>query len=237
MNTTPSTSASSTPPRDTADAVDDHDALFDADPATLLDDTADPAPRTQEHECVTTSQRGGLATHGDAAEAQLAGWIDAIVDHDERALTALYDATVTRVYAVVLRNDIPSPLAPESDEEKGEGEGEAKKDEGKDEKKDGKVDAPKKPDPVRVDLDALDQRMVSLPLSSRDFVGLRVGKAGRLFAIEPAPSLTGCGTGTRRNEYGRPASVTSTYSKRWAVAPSTPQSPAVSRTTPQSATL
>lgn len=103
MNTTPSTSASSTPPRDTADAVDDHDALFDADPATLLDDTADPAPRSQEHECVATSLRGGPATHGDAAETQLAGWIDAIVDHDERALTALYDATVSRVYAVVLR--------------------------------------------------------------------------------------------------------------------------------------
>jgi len=96
------------------------------------------------------------------------------------------------VYAAVLRNDIPSPLAPESDEEKGEDEAEkdgkesgAKKpDPAREEKKDAKAEEEKKPEPVRVDLDALDQRIVSLPLPSRDFVGLRAGKAGRLFAIE-----------------------------------------------------
>jgi RNA polymerase sigma-70 factor (ECF subfamily) len=39
----------------------------------------------------------------DADDARLAAWIDAIVDHDERALSALYDATVSRVHALVLR--------------------------------------------------------------------------------------------------------------------------------------
>lgn len=38
-----------------------------------------------------------------ADDAQLAAWIDAIVDHDERALAALYDATLARVYGLALR--------------------------------------------------------------------------------------------------------------------------------------
>jgi RNA polymerase sigma-70 factor (ECF subfamily) len=37
------------------------------------------------------------------SEGRLAEWIDAIVDHDERALAALYDATMSRVYHIVLR--------------------------------------------------------------------------------------------------------------------------------------
>lgn len=36
-------------------------------------------------------------------DAQLAAWIAAIVDHDERALLALYEATLSRVYGLVLR--------------------------------------------------------------------------------------------------------------------------------------
>lgn len=42
------------------------------------------------------------------SEAQLAEWLDAVVDRDERALAALYDATVHRVYGLVrriVRND------------------------------------------------------------------------------------------------------------------------------------
>lgn len=36
-------------------------------------------------------------------DERLAAWIDRIVDHDERALAALYDATLSRVYGLVLR--------------------------------------------------------------------------------------------------------------------------------------
>lgn len=36
-------------------------------------------------------------------DAQLEAWIAAIVDHDERALMALYEATLSRVYGLVLR--------------------------------------------------------------------------------------------------------------------------------------
>jgi RNA polymerase sigma factor (sigma-70 family) len=38
-----------------------------------------------------------------ATEKQLAAWIDAIVDQDERALAALYDATFARTYGMVRR--------------------------------------------------------------------------------------------------------------------------------------
>lgn len=48
-----------------------------------------------------TPPASGLARQ--ASEAQLVQWIDAIVDQDERALAALYDATVTRVFGIVQR--------------------------------------------------------------------------------------------------------------------------------------
>lgn len=38
-----------------------------------------------------------------ASDEQLAAWIDGMVDRDERALAALYDATLSRVYGLVLR--------------------------------------------------------------------------------------------------------------------------------------
>ena len=67
------------------------------DPAALFDD-AEPPPDADEpapaieHGCAVA-----------ASDADIAGWIGRIVLHDERALAALYDATLSRVYAVVLR--------------------------------------------------------------------------------------------------------------------------------------
>ena len=46
-------------------------------------------------------------------EAQLVAWIAAIVDHDERALAALYDATFTRVFGLVKRIVRSAALAEE----------------------------------------------------------------------------------------------------------------------------
>jgi tricorn protease len=113
------------------------------------------------------------------------------------------------VYAVVLRNDTPSPLAPESDEEKvaeektTEKAGE-KKDEAKPEEK--KADAPtagaptgpggarppakKEPDPVRIDLDGIDQRTVALPIPARNYVALEVGKANWIYLLEVPQGAT-----------------------------------------------
>jgi len=52
----------------------------------------------------------GLPEIGDL---QLNGWIEAVVERDERALASLYDATMPRVYGIVLRIVRKSALAEE----------------------------------------------------------------------------------------------------------------------------
>jgi tricorn protease len=87
---------------------------------------------------------------------------------------------VTRsVYAVLLRNDLPSPLAPESDEEKGAAD-----------KPKSAPDADKKAgdEPVRIDLEEIDLRILPLPLTARNYQALRIGKPGVLFALEGQPA-------------------------------------------------
>ncbi|HXG66475.1 MAG TPA: PDZ domain-containing protein, partial [Blastocatellia bacterium] len=102
------------------------------------------------------------------------------------------------VYAVVLRNDLPSPVAPESDEEKAQAE---KKDaqggqpaDKPEEKKDdnaqaapGAKPAKKEPEPVRIDVEDIGQRIVALPIPARNFVGLTAGKANTIYILEFAP--------------------------------------------------
>lgn len=92
---------------------------------------------------------------------------------------------VTRsVYAVVLRKSDPSPLAPESDEEK---VSEAKPDEA------AKAPPKKEPVSVTIDFDEIDQRIVSLPIPARNFVALSAGKSGAIFLAEASaagPGLT-----------------------------------------------
>ena len=112
------------------------------------------------------------------------------------------------VYICVLKKDLPSPLAPESDEEKSADE---KKDEKKDDKssdkpaegteakKDGekadtegekKADAASKPGEkkappkVEVDFENISQRILALPIPARDYVALAAGKANMLFVAE-----------------------------------------------------
>lgn len=66
--------------------------------AALLFDDAD--PHEAEEPALAASPRAAGAS---ADDAQLEAWIAAIVDHDERALMALYEATLPRVYGLVLR--------------------------------------------------------------------------------------------------------------------------------------
>ncbi|MBX3626501.1 MAG: sigma-70 family RNA polymerase sigma factor [Rhizobacter sp.] len=68
------------------------------DPAALFDDDAAPPPTPDEAEPPVAR---GCAT--PVTDDEIAGWIGRIVTHDERALAALYDATLSRVYGVVLR--------------------------------------------------------------------------------------------------------------------------------------
>src|SRR5205814_1765544 len=85
-----------------------------------------------------------------------------------------YDHPITRsLYAIVLRKDLPSPLAPESDEDKAKGDSAAKSSataaagdvNGAEAAKPGKDSTGKvtPPEPVHIDFDAIDQRTIPLP--------------------------------------------------------------------------
>ncbi len=84
------------------------------------------------------------------------------------------------VYLVVLDADTPSPLKPESDEEKGPGSEKSKLAEMM------KAAAAKKPEPVKVkiDLEDIDQRVLALPVPTRNYMGMLVGKEGNLYLLE-----------------------------------------------------
>jgi tricorn protease len=105
------------------------------------------------------------------------------------------------VYAAVLRKDLPSPLAPESDEEKVQEEkpaehsiasansagqtGEKKPD--TPQAAGVRGDAKKEAEPVRIDFDRINQRIVALPIPARNIVALIPGKTGTLYVAEIAP--------------------------------------------------
>ncbi|HYP28347.1 MAG TPA: PDZ domain-containing protein [Blastocatellia bacterium] len=84
------------------------------------------------------------------------------------------------VYAIVLRNDLPSPLAPESDEEKIQDPAQTPEAP--------KPPAKKEPDPVRIDLEGVSQRTIALPIPSRNYVGLIAGKANVIYVLELPPA-------------------------------------------------
>jgi len=112
------------------------------------------------------------------------------------------------VYVAVLKKTDPSPLAPESDEEKVADE---KKTDGPSEKPadgDQKPDAAAAPAPVRpgakpedrkpptvtIDFDRIGQRILALPIPARNFLGLATAKANTIFLVEllpPSPGVAG----------------------------------------------
>ncbi len=96
------------------------------------------------------------------------------------------------IYLAVLRKDVPNPLAKESDEEKGASAGAEKKD---DKAKDaaapvakaGAKPEDKKPAPaaaeVRIDLDGLDHRIVTVPVPAGLYGGLQIGDSGKIYYL------------------------------------------------------
>jgi tricorn protease len=103
---------------------------------------------------------------------------------------------VTRsVYLVVLDKTLPSPLAPESDEDKAaeDAKGE-KKDKEKSDQKEEK-DKPAKPAVTKIDIEKIGQRIIALPLPGRNYVDLQAGKPGFFFLLEqpvvPPPPTPG----------------------------------------------
>ena len=107
------------------------------------------------------------------------GWLD---------MSSMNRPVTRNVYAAVLRKDLPSPLAPESDEEKPE---EAKKAEEakKSAEKPGEAKPSEKKDAVtvRIDFDNIGQRILALPIPARNYLDLAAGKTGVLFVVEGDP--------------------------------------------------
>ena len=113
-----------------------------------------------------------------------------------RDMSAYFRPVTYAVYAVVLDKKSPSPIAPESDEEKFEEEKKATdgaKPEGP------KPEAPKpgapkpgaaKPAPkveVKIDFGNIEQRILALPIPPRNYQRIAAGKAGVLFLLERPP--------------------------------------------------
>ena len=89
---------------------------------------------------------------------------------------AVARTSTSSIYLAVLDKKLPSPFAPESDEEKPET---------------AKPSEPAKPKPessegkdIKVDPDGIDQRILSVPMPARPYVGLQMAKAGVLLALE-----------------------------------------------------
>jgi tricorn protease len=118
---------------------------------------------------------------------------------------SIFNRPVTRsAYVVVLSKDDPSPLAPESDDEKEKKDADketAKDEKSADDKKDdkskdakdekGKKDGAKKPaaPKVKINLDNIDQRTLALPIPAKNYQALAATKAGSFILVE-APELT-----------------------------------------------
>src|SRR5262249_41382805 len=111
--------------------------------------------------------------------------------------------TAAAGYVVVLRKDLKSPLAPQSDEEKAKATAGKPADECKDEKgekgekdeeagakKGDKAAAGAAPAPVKIDFAGIDQRILALPFPERNYTDLLAGKSHALYLVE-GPAFRG----------------------------------------------
>jgi tricorn protease len=109
--------------------------------------------------------------------------------------TWIYPNT-TNIVAVPLRADVVSPLAPRNDEEEAQSENadddEAEKTEKKGKKKDKKAEdkdeddeEEKKPEPLKIDLEGFEQRVVVLPLEAGNWGGLAAVSGKVIFHRKP----------------------------------------------------
>lgn len=82
------------------------------------------------------------------------------------------------LYLALLRKDTPSPFVRESDEEKPE-------------VKEEKKDEPGKPEPVRIDFDGLDRRLLPFPLPGGEYRILLAGGEGQVLYLSQLPPQPG----------------------------------------------
>jgi len=91
-----------------------------------------------------------------------------------RDMSSYFRPLTSSVYVLVLRKDLPSPLAAESDEERAAPAAKAKAEEA------AKPEIPQ----VRIDPEDIEQRILALPIPARNYTGLYAGKSGILFLLE-----------------------------------------------------
>jgi tricorn protease len=125
------------------------------------------------------------------------GWLD---------LSSINRPITRSAYLMVLRKDVPSPLAPESDEEKAAGAADDSKpdaDKAQPKAEEKPEQEPTNPEEkakaqdaravksvknegvtVRIDAENISQRILALPIPPRDYGKLVAGKAGTIFLIE-----------------------------------------------------
>jgi len=99
---------------------------------------------------------------------------------------------------VVLRNDLATPFKRESDEEKGEAArpgGDAGDDAR--ERMRAMAEAKRPKEPLKIDFDGLDQRIVSFPMSPGSYFNLQAGSAGQIYYVARSESEQGGGRGGR----------------------------------------
>lgn len=106
------------------------------------------------------------------------GWLD----------MSSYDRPVERsIYFAVLKDQQPSPLLPESDEEKVQTEEES------DSQEESEQEAASEDSEVVIDFEGIDQRILSLDVPERNYVQLSAGQEGVLFygeMVENQPGFT-----------------------------------------------
>jgi len=76
------------------------------------------------------------------------------------------------IYLAVLRDDLPNPLFKESDEE------------GAPEKKQPEQNKSEEPEPLIIDFEGLNERIVDIPLPARAYSNLQVGNTGQIYFLE-----------------------------------------------------
>ena len=103
------------------------------------------------------------------------GWLD---------MTSLQRPVTRSVYVMVLKKDLPSALAPESDEEKPK---EPEKSDKEKQAEKGDKEKAEKPVTVEIDLENISQRILALPIPARNYQQLEAGKPGVLYLVEGPP--------------------------------------------------
>lgn len=96
----------------------------------------------------------------------------------------------TDVNAITLRKDVESPLAPKSDEEKIEQKKEAEKGKTEEKKPEKEGEKEAKPKPIAIDFDAMEKRMIRLPIEAGNVGPLHALQGKVVFVRFPAAGAT-----------------------------------------------